>query len=316
MMLMLIILLCLVLSSFFSGMETGVLLLNRVRIRHLQERGSSGARILMGFLKNPSHLFSTVLVGNTVVNSVATVLIATFFMHEVGLKAALAATLLFALILGFYGDLVPKALFRRFPNRLATRFAPALWLTYWVLWPLVQLFALLARSMLKLLGGRFSSGEMFVTREELKFLAREDDDGIALTGEQRNLVASILDSPNATAKDVMRPKAEVITTSTTESTEQRCARSTQTCFSRLPLEDSSNPTQWNGLWVTYDVLFKTGIMSRNPPRIRRNTKLEEVLQILRQSHSPMAFVRDSDGNDVGIVTIEDVLRHYLGKVDL
>ncbi len=312
-----VILVCLVLSAFFSGMETGVLLLNRVRVRHLQEKGSWGARKLMRFLQNPSHLFSTVLVGNTLVNGIATVLIAHFFLREQGALAAGGAVLLFALILGLYGDLVPKALFRRFPNRLATKLAPFLWVAYWLLWPLVQLFAILSRFALKLMGGKFSSGEMFVTREELKFLAKEEEGGIALTGEQRNLVASILDSPHATAKEVMRPKSEVVTTHKDDAKEERYALVAMSRYSRLPvISKKREQAQWDGLWVSYDLIFGVGEELRHPPRIARSMKLEDVLAILRKARSPMAFVKDTEGNDIGIVTVEDVLRHYLGKLDL
>ncbi len=316
-MMIVIILACLALSFFFSGMETGVLMLNRVRVRHLRERGSMGAGVLLDFLHRPGELSATVLVGNTLVNGVATVLVAEFFLESGGpfaTIAAIAGALIFALCLWIFGDLVPKALFRRFPTRLASRLAPALQVAYVILWPVVKLFAFLSQMVVRSMGGHVSSRQMFVTRDELKLLAREGGEGISLSGEQRNLVATILESQSATARDVMWPRSEAVTVRPEGTAEERCNVSVASKFSRLPVENGG--THWEGLWVAYDTIFQTQTGLRSPPRLAMNMPLDEILQTLRKARSPFAFVKDADGNDVGFVTVEDVLSRYLGRIDL
>lgn len=309
---------CLVLSFFFSGMETGVLLLNRARVRHLKERGSRGAGILLNFMQHPGHLSSTVLVGNTLVNGTATVLVAQAYLAMGGPLAAIGATAVFAFVLWFYGDLVPKTLFRRFPNRLTTRLAPVLLVTNIILLPIVQCFNFLSQWVVRAMGGRISSRQMFVTRDELKLMAREGDQGIPLTGEQRNLVASILDSQNAAARDIMRPRAEVKTVKKSSSDAERLSIAALTGFTRLPVEADGavGPACWENLWVAYDSLFLQESRLRNPPRIEAGTHIEEILATLRANRSPLAFVKDRDGNDIGIISVEDVLRRYVGRIDL
>lgn len=313
-----LILACLLLSFFFSGMETGVLGLNRARVRHLRERGASGAGVLLDFLHRPGELSATVLAGNTMVNGVVTVLVAQFFLEEGGPFAAAAAVLIFALFLWVFGDLVPKALFRRFPTRLATRLAPALLVAYVILWPVVKVFAFLTQAVVRLLGGHVSQRQMFVTRDELKLLAREGGQGISLSGEQRNLIATILESHNATVRDVMHPRAEAVTVRADQDVGERCRISAESRFSRLPLESAGgrDAPRWDGLWVAYDVIFNTQGTPRTPPRVDLNTPLDDALLALRKARSPFAFVRDAEGRDVGFLTVEDVLRRYLGKMDL
>ena len=308
---------CMMASFFFSGMETGVLLLHRARIRHLKERGSVGAGILLDFMHHPGRLSSTVLVGHTVANSVAMVLVAQWFLRSGHPFAAIGAGALLMFILWFFGELLPKALFRRFPNRLTTRLAPILLAAFICLWPVVQLFNLLTRLVVATLGGRILSRQMYVTREELKLMAREGEQGVRLAGEQRNLVASILDSQNATARDIMRPRAEVITVKSSQSEEDRRAIAATSQFSRLPVEANGNlQPRWTGLWVVYDALFRAAHELRSPPRMDADTHLEEILTALRKARSPLGFVKDRNGNDIGIVTVEDVLHRYLGKINL
>lgn len=311
------ILVCLALSFFFSGMETGVLLINRARIRHLKEHGSMGAGILLDFLHRPGHLSSTVLVGNTLVNTMATVLVAAWYLEWGGPLAAVSAVALFVLIVWFFGELLPKALFQRFPNRLATRLAPLLRLAYLGLWPLVQGFHFFSQLCIRVMGGKTSPRQMFVTRDELKLMAHEGTQSISLTGEQRNLVASILDRPHATARDIMKPKSEVVTVKPGQSKEERLALAAQSRFSRLPVETHDvEQGRWEGLWVVYDALFRAQVSMRPLPYFQANARLEEILAVFRKSKSPFAAVRDRQGKEIGIVTVEDVLRQYLGKIDL
>jgi putative hemolysin len=311
------ILLCLMLSFLFSGMETGVLLLNRARIRHLKERGSFSARVLLDFLHRPSHLSATVLVGNTIVNGVSIILVAASFLEYKGPVAAVAAVAVFSIILGFWGDLIPKALFQRYPNRLTIHLAPILLAAYWTLWPIVQLFHLISQGVIRIIGGKVSSRQMFVTRDELKLMAREVQSGTLLSGEQRNLVTSILDSKNATAYDVMQSRPNVVTTSAAQSDDARKEICISAQVSRLPIEPTdATKKQWQGVWVAYDSLFETKTPSRNPPRIKSSANLESILSTLRKSKSPIGFVQDEEGRDIGIVTAEDVLRRFLGKLEL
>lgn len=299
-------------------METGILMLHLPRVRHLRKQGSFGARVLLDFLQHPGSLSSTVLVGNTAVNSIALVLIAEFFFATGGLVASIAAVFLFSIILWLYGDVIPKELFRKYPTRLSTRFALLLWMTYICLWPIIQIFNILSLAVIRALGGRTSSSQMFVTRDELKLLAQEMDGNDQRIDKQRNLIASILECHQVTVRDIMRPIPEVVTTKSSQTEEERRAIVMQSGFSRLPIisSTSSEHHPWDGLWVVYDSFFLGHSSDRSPPRLLADAGLDTALAQLRQAHTPFGFVKNKEGNEIGIVTAEDIVSRYLGKVQL
>lgn len=307
---------CLLLSFFFSGMEAAVANLNWGRIRHLHERGAWGASLLVRFVAHPNRLASLVVAGNTVANGTALVLVARYFLRADGGVAALAAVLITALALWLYGELVPKALFERFPNRLAIRFAPLLFALTLLLWPLVRVADFLTRVVVRARGGRAAPTHEHVTREELKAMAGSDERGVLLTGEQQNLVARILDTRGALARDAMKPRAEVRAIPEAAGSSDCLEVSRATGFARLPVAHASREDKWSGVRNAYDVLFQTGTGERPAPRIPETTELPQVLTRLLVARTPMGIVQDANGRDLGIITAEDVLRHYLGRADL
>ncbi|NUN92790.1 MAG: DUF21 domain-containing protein [Verrucomicrobiae bacterium] len=307
---------CLLFSFFFSGMEAALAHLNWGRIRHLRERGSLGAALLVRFITHPGRLASLVIAGNTLVNGIAIAFVARHFFLASGALSALAAVLLMAFALWLYGDLTPKALFQRFPNRLAIRFAPLLFATTFLLWPLVRAAELFTRALIRARGGHTPTAPDRVTREELRAMVAADARGVHLSGEQQNLIARILDTRGARARDVMKPRPEVQTLPEGARAAQSLEASRASGFARLPVVHPSRPEKWTGVRNIYDLLFQTGIGERPIPRIPDTTELPQVLTRLLVAHAPMGIIQDAEGRDLGIITAEDVLRYYLGRADL
>lgn len=307
---------CLLLSFFFSGMEAALANLNWGRIRHLHERGSVGAGLLIRFIAHPNRLASLVIAGNTLANGAAVVVVAREFLLLGGPVAALASVLLMSFALWLYGELVPKALFERFPNRLAIRFAPALFALTVLLLPLVAIADFLTRTLVRARGGRALPSHGHVTREELKAMAGTDERGVLLTGEQQNLVARILDTRGARARDVMKPREQVCQVAG-DAGDEACLEASRTSgFARLPVAHASRHQKWSGVRNAYDLIFETGVGERPAPHLPDTTELPQVLTRLLVARTPMGIVQDANGQDLGIITAEDVLRHYLGRADL
>jgi len=305
---------CLLVSACLSGMEAAVPLLHTARVQQLEERGSIGAGILLEYLRQPGRLASTVTIGRALARAMVLVLVVRWFLPAGGMMAAIGAAVLSGGVLWLAGDLIPKSLFCRFPHRLAARVAVLLRMLQLGLWPLTRLLETLSRAFVAALGGDPATGNLVATRERLRVMA---DQSSILTGEQRDLVASILDSGSATARDIMQPASKVVTTKAGRAAEARRKISVTSGFSRLPVAGADPAAgRWQGLWVLYDSMFVAGNEPRFPPRIEGGVHVEEILGLLRKARSPMAFIQDHGGQDIGIVTIEDVLRHYLGEVNL
>src|SRR5262245_33711681 len=201
---------CLGLSFLLSGMEAGVFALSRIRIRHQMRAGRAGARVLHGFLENPENFLWTILVGNTVANFLILGWII-FLLYGVlpgrPLWFALASALIVFLFYTFF-DLLPKMLFRAYPNRMCMLLArPFRWI-HLSLRPLVWVVEGVSDRLLRWTGGKAFTGHLFGNREELRFVMQESAQ--AFSTEERAMINRVLDLQSLTVRQVTRPLDQTI----------------------------------------------------------------------------------------------------------
>ena len=204
---------CAAVSFLLSGMEAGVFALSRLRIRQLKRAGHERAALLLGYLENPENFLWTILVGNTAANSVVFALLAITLHRWLPGRHGSILILFIAEIFLFYVlcELLPKMLFRLYPNRLSILLAGPFRVIHFVFSPLVALVSLLARWLLRWTGGRRFTGHLFGNRDELRFLMQESAQG--LTSEERSMINRVLDLQNVSLRDIARPLALTTTVS-------------------------------------------------------------------------------------------------------
>ena len=158
---------CMGLSFLFSGMEAGVLALSRLRVRQLMRAGNRRAVILHGYLEKPENFLWTILVGNTLANLAAVGLAVGLLYQWLADWPVLLIVSFLAAIFLFYAlcELLPKMLFRMFPNRLCLAVAGPFRFIHFVLSPLVALMTGLSRGLLHWTGGKYFTGNLFCSRE-------------------------------------------------------------------------------------------------------------------------------------------------------
>src|SRR5579883_3183659 len=190
-----------VLSFLFSGMEAGVLALNRLRIRQMMRAGNPRAHVLIQYLEKPEDFLWTIMVGNTLANFVAVGLLVGELQRWLGHRPALMILSFLAAMFLFYTfcELLPKMLFRMFPNRLSLAMAGPFRFIHLTLSPLVALITKLAKWLLKWTGGRAFLGHLFGSREEMRLVMQESAQG--LTSEERLMINRVLDLQNRTVRD-------------------------------------------------------------------------------------------------------------------
>src|SRR5262249_41600638 len=198
--LLLLFICCAALSFFLSGMEAGVFALSRLRIRHQMRQGNPRAAALHEYLETPENFLWTILVGNTLSN-VGVVSIALMGLHTWlrGRPWLLLTALVFG-ILGFYAacELLPKMIFRLYPNRLCMALAVPFRVVYLALRPLVAPVAWISRWLLRWSGGRRFTGRLFGNRDELRWVMQESSQG--LSSEERTMINRVLDLQNFTVQ--------------------------------------------------------------------------------------------------------------------
>src|SRR5205814_5226650 len=225
----------LALSFFLSGMEAGVLALSRVRIRQQMRAGSRRAAVLHGYLERPEDFLWTILVGNTTANFAAFALIVAALNSVLAPQPAIFALVFVPIVLIFYVifELLPKTLFRLYPNRLCMLLSVPFGVIHAILRPIVALLAWSSRSLLRWSGGRRFTGNLFGNRDEFRVVMQESAQG--LSSEERSMINRVLDLQNLTVRQITVPLNKTVRVDENASTEQLLALFREKGFSRLPV---------------------------------------------------------------------------------
>jgi CBS domain containing-hemolysin-like protein len=316
-------LLCVALSFLFSGMETGVLALNRFRIRQRMRSGDRRAAVLHGFLQNPEDFLWTILVGNTVVNFVIFSLGVMQLPHWLGHRPVAEAAVFSAGVFIFYiiCELAPKTLFQRYPNRLALALAAPFRLIHRLLAPLVSVVAWFSRGLLHWTGGQAHTGRLFGSRDELRFVMQ--DAAPSLTTEEKVMINRVLDLPNLRVRHVMLPLTDTITIAANRPMSEAIALGRHLNLTRLPALDAQTG-RVTGIVNLEQALFSKELDPAKPTRdflqavfyLPEDLHLEEALRRLQHTGARLAVVLGRNNREAGIITLQDVLKVIFGEVAL
>jgi len=322
---LLLFILCAALSFFLSSMETGVFALSRRRIRHLMRSGDPRAKALYGYLENPENFLWTILVGNTLSNlGVVSIGVMGLYGWLRGWPWLLLASLA-AGILGFYGacELLPKMLFGLYPNRLCLALAVPFRLVHLALRPLVAPVALLARGLLRWSGGRRFTGHLFGNRDELRLVMQESAQG--LSSEERTMINRVLDLQNLTVRQITIPLSQMVTVTRQTPVNDVLAQARGHGFSRLPVWNTDGSgRRIVGLLSVRSLLEEEALDERKTAGdflqpalyLDDEMRLEVALRQMQRTGQRLAIVLARDRAELGMVSLQDILRVIFGEVRL
>ncbi len=313
--------LLIVCSAFFSGSETGLMTLNRYRLRHLARAGHPGARRAARLLERPDRLIGVILLGNNFVNilasSIATV-IALRLMGEAGV--AVAAGLLTLVIL-IFAEVAPKTLAALHPERLAFPAAFVLGPLLRVLYPLVWVTGSIANGLLRLLGVEPEAADnQPLTREELRTVLIEA--GGMIPRRHQRMLLGILDLEQTVVEDIMVPRGEIVGIDIEAPWEEVLEQLMQAQHTRLPVYRHSIDQIVGFLHVrtvvrllTSDELDRERLLAavREPYFVPEGTPLTTQLLNFQRERRRIGLVVDEYGDILGLVTLEDILEEIVGE---
>jgi putative hemolysin len=320
-----LLLVCVALSFFFSGIETGLLALNKIRLRDRARRHDARALILQRYLDRPESLLTTVLVGNNLVNVTATVIAMQAALRQWSLPPRVGVPLVIAmmvLVLLIVGELVPKSLFRLYPFKLSLMLArPLRWCAV-AMAPLTVAFEWLATAFMRLAGLERAKKELFVSREELIFIAREGELASQPDAEQRKMIGGVFEMCATPVRDVMVPMAQVLAVTPQTSIAEVLRQARERNVTKLPVLDAAG--QLAGVVNTYEILFNDGEVTgktaadfcRPAMTVDSAEPLDRALARLRGVGRRMAVVTDVRHRPLGVVTLTDLVEKIVGEIEL
>lgn len=315
----LLILFGLVGSAFYSGLETGIVSINRLRLRHLVRRKVPSADILNEFITQPDHLLGTTLVGNNVCNVLASVSAVSLGTHLMGNTGYSIAYVLLTVIMLVFGEYLPKAWFQGLPAQRCLPFAKLLKWNGYIFYPLSRFFTALAKILVPV-RTREDVETAFITIEELKHLTHEGEKTGALSADEKRMITHVLELSGKPCSDIMIPQRQVTKVNVDTPTQRLLELARAKKFSRFPVWDPATK-RFMGVVYMYDLLYDedaSGKTARHymraPQYVSGATPIDELLPRMRLSHQPMALVRNERDHVIGLITIEDILEEIVGEM--
>ncbi len=310
------------LSALFSGSETALTSVNRIRIRRMIEEKVQGAERLDAILEHPSKFLAVILFMNNLVNiaaaSLATV-IATQYFKTFG--AGIATGVMTFLIL-IYGEITPKSFAIQNAERFALAVAFPIQILSSLLYPVVRVLISITNFFIRILGGKILKEGPFVTEEEIKTMVEVGEEEGVIEEEEKEMIHSIFEFGDTIVREVMVPRPDMITAESTSPIKEILSLIMHEGHSRIPVY-KKNLDNIIGIVYAKDILKYLGegkldvslkSLVRPAYVIPETKKVNELLRELRKQKIHMAIVVDEYGTTVGLATIEDLLEEIVGEI--
>lgn len=310
---------CIAGAGFFEGMETGIISLNRMRLRHLAEQGDKAARILQNFLEQPDRLLGTTLMGTNLFVVMASVISANRGAQLGEWGEALTGIITTILVLVF-SQYLPKAWFQSRPLKRCRPFAAPLRWSALILRPLINLINWLTSWMLPAGGELPVSPRLVSTKDELDVLAQESAEHGTLSPRQRIMIRRVLELSGKKARDIMTPREKMTVLTPHSTINELMATVRQSTHPRLPVYADDGRT-FQGTVNFFDVMAgcedhkqcPIDRFVRPPLFISEDMPLMEIFAKLRLSRQAMCLVVNIRSEVTGLITNQNVLQEIVGK---
>lgn len=311
------ILVCIVLSAYFSATETAFSSLNKTRLKALAEKGDKRAKLTLELAEGYDRLISSILIGNNIVNITLSSVSTLLFVGLLGAKGATVSTIVATVIVLIFGEITPKSIAKDMPEKFAMFSAPIIRACIVVFTPLNFLFS----QWKKLVGRMFKADESAkMSQEELLLLVDEVQQEGSIDENEGDLLRNAIEFGDLQAQHILTHRVDLEAVSVDATKNEIARKFSETRFSRLLVYEESID-KIVGVLHQKDFYRGTGV---NPLPVRRimsaplfvleTERVDELLEMLRKAKSHMAVVIDEYGGTQGIVTMEDILEELVGDI--
>jgi gliding motility-associated protein GldE len=313
--------LLILLSGFFSGSETALVSLNRIKLKKLAEDGDKRALIIEGLLKHPNRLLATILVGNNLVNISAAAIATSLAIDFFGSKGVGIATGVMTLLILLFGEVTPKGFAIRNAENISLSIAHPMEFLVKALYPVVRILTAMTKPVIRRFGGEFRFSP-YVTEDEIKMLVDVGEKEGVIEKDEKELIHGVFEFSDTNAVEVMVPRIDMKCLNINESIDDAVKFIRKTGHSRIPVYEK-NIDNIVGILYSKDIFGRSkgeraGISLRSLLRpayfIPETKKLDDVLREMQARRTQMAIVVDEYGGTEGLVTMEDVLEELVGEI--
>ncbi len=318
-----ILLILMAVSFFFSMSETALIVLSKIKLRHMLSKGVKGAVTLQRVLNKMDKLIAAILIGNNFVNMTISAIMTLIFVHWLGEQLGLIfATLVSVSIVVVFCEVIPKIFATKKTERLALIAAPIMEFFLHFFNPFIFLFTKISNGILRIMHIQASKRSPLITEEEFRLLIEIGKEEGVLSEEERKLLHRIFEFGDIKVGDVMVSKDKIIAVDLAATAEQVLDILAEEGHARLPVY-SGNKENIVGVLYARDLLyilkdkalFVLKDLVHQAYFVSPTTRVNEVLRKFQSGKIQIAIVVDEHRKAVGMVTLEDLVEEIVGEIE-
>ena len=309
-----------ILSGFFSSTETAYSCANRIKLRALSSNGNTRAKKVLDLAEtNYDKLISTILIGNNIVNIVATTLATILFamLIENNSTANIVSTVVMTLAILIFGEITPKLIAKTYPEKMAMTFYPLIKGVYYLLFLLNLVFSGWKWLISKIF--RFKDDDV-VTEEEIMTIVEEAEEDGTLKEEETELIRSVIEFDDLEVGDILVPRVNIVAVDVSSSMDDIKKVFAREGYSRILVYKDSIDTVIGTIhekdFFNAYLAGKKGIdgIMQNAFYTTEHAKISDLLKQLQKKKLHIAVVLDEYGGTLGLITMEDILEELVGEI--
>ena len=315
-----ILLVLLALSAFFSSNETALMSVNKIRLRSLADEGNKRAAMALDILENQTpKLLSAILIGNNIVNISASSLATTLAYSFGGYMVSIVTVILTILIL-IFGEITPKNYATINSEKITLRYIPVFKFLMTIMTPVIFIINLFSRCVMRLMRVDPDAASKAMTEEELRTIVDVSHEDGVIESDEKEMIYNVFDLGDATAKDIMVPRVHVTFADVASTYDELIDIFREDKFTRLPVyKDSQNNivgiiNMKDLLLYDKDTEFVIDNFLRKPHFTYERKSISDLLVEMKDSTFNIAIVLDEYGDMAGLITLEDILEEIVGEI--
>lgn len=312
--------LLLLMSSFFSSAETALTTVSKITIRTLSEEGNRRAKKVEKITNNQSKMLSAILIGNNLVNIIASALSTVLAQKMFGEFAISIATGVLTILVLIFGEITPKTLASMYSLKFALAYADIIYALMALLTPIIFIINKLANGFMRIFGIDPNKKAIALTENELRTIVEVGHEEGILENEEHNMITNVFDFGEATASDVMVPKIDMTMADINSTFDELIHIFRQEKFTRIPIYQDT-PDNVIGIINMKDLLlynqnsiFDVRHYLRQAFFTYETKKLSELMIEMKKTSVNIVIVLDEYGSTIGLITLEDLLEEIVGEI--
>ena len=315
-----VIIILLGLSAFFSSSETALTTVNKIRIRTLAEAGNQSAVWVMKLGEDQGRMLSAILIGNNVVNLSASSMLTVLATEVFGSRAAGAATGILTLLILIFGEITPKTIATLEAEKNALRFGHIIYVLMVLMTPVIVAVNWMSFGVLKALNVDPSKQGDDMTEDELRTIVEVGHEKGVIESEEKEMINNVFDLGDSVATDIMVPRIDMTFININAGFDELLQVFREERYTRLPVYEETTDNVV-GIINIKDMLliedrehFSIADHLRQPLYTFESKKLSELMVEMRQTSNNIVIVLDEYGATAGLITLEDILEEIVGDI--